>query len=181
MKNSTFILQRDGYGMNGCLSVEEQHYLDLAQYYERLDTHDHHNYYEGKETAALTGWVAYYIEAVLEAAKTVNREIVSIGEKKQGRARIPDRLRALDPRARKILALFGDQDTITANAVAAELGLSTRMTRELLSQWVRDGWLLVANESKRKRAYALSEDVKKKLNTTHSILEIPEKADVRIG
>jgi len=52
--------------------------------------------------------------------------------------------------------LFAKQDTITATQVAETLGLSERMARNLMLGWVGDGWLLAADDSRRKRAYALS-------------------------
>jgi len=55
-----------------------------------------------------------------------------------------------------VLALFANTDRITAGQVAQTLGLSPRMARNLLKAWVDDGWLVVANPSKRKRAYGLS-------------------------
>jgi len=68
----------------------------------------------------------------------------------------PEALRRLDHRARMVLGLFAKQDTITATQVAETLGLSERMVRNLMLGWVGDGWLLVADDSRRKRAYALS-------------------------
>ena len=40
--------------------------------------------------------------------------------------------------------------------VARALGLSERMARVLLNKWVEDGWLEVADPSRRKRAYELT-------------------------
>lgn len=40
--------------------------------------------------------------------------------------------------------------------MAKALGLSERMARNLMQDWVAQGWLLIANESRRKRAYELS-------------------------
>jgi len=54
---------------------------------------------------------------------------------------MPEALRRLDHRARVVLGLFSGKETITAPQVAAELGLSERMARNLLRAWVEDGWL----------------------------------------
>jgi hypothetical protein len=40
--------------------------------------------------------------------------------------------------------------------VAEALGLSDRMARVLINGWVEDGWLMVADPSKRGRSYELS-------------------------
>lgn len=50
----------------------------------------------------------------------------------------PQALRRLDHRARIVL------------------GLSERMARNLLGIWVKEGWLEIANPSRRARAYSLS-------------------------
>ena len=55
-----------------------------------------------------------------------------------------------------MLGLFARKETITAPEAAEELGLSDRMARNLLKDWVEDGWLKVANPSRRARAYSLS-------------------------
>ena len=47
-------------------------------------------------------------------------------------------------------------DRITTADVAGALGLSDRMARVLLGRWVEDGWLEVADPSRRARAYVLS-------------------------
>ena len=74
----------------------------------------------------------------------------------EGHPAKPEALRRLDHRARVVLCLFASQDRITAPEVAAELGLSERMVRNLLKYWVGDGWLEVADPSRRGRAYSLS-------------------------
>ena len=65
-------------------------------------------------------------------------------------------LRRLDSRARTVLALFLRTDRITTADVAGALGLSDRMARVLRGRWVEDGWLEVADLSRRARAYVLS-------------------------
>ncbi|MFZ3148175.1 MAG: hypothetical protein WA137_03955 [Methanothrix sp.] len=40
--------------------------------------------------------------------------------------------------------------------MAAELRLSERMARNLLMAWVEDGWLEIADPSRRARSYSLS-------------------------
>ena len=55
-----------------------------------------------------------------------------------------------------VLSLFAQKDRITAQDVAAVLGLSTRMVRTLLNKWADEGWLVVADASNRGRSYLLS-------------------------
>ncbi len=48
--------------------------------------------------------------------------------------------------------------------VANLLGISVRQTRDLLTGWVADGWLEVADPSKRGRKYRLVEEYQVLLN-----------------
>jgi predicted ArsR family transcriptional regulator len=68
----------------------------------------------------------------------------------------PEALQKLDHRARVVLALFARTEQITAADVAHTLGIAARTARLLLATWVGEGWLEVANPSKRARAYRLS-------------------------
>jgi hypothetical protein len=102
----------------------------------------------------MTPWLAYFIATVADLFSTVKEEALAYA--RQGLPVEPDPLRKLDPRARRVFALFSQQDQITTPQVAATLGLSDRMARNLLQEWVAAGWLVVAQASRRSRAYALS-------------------------
>ena len=151
---ATFLLQRDGYGLNGFLSLEEEHARDLAAYYRSLAVHPHHNYYEGRDTADLTSWVEYFLTVLATAFTSAKKEVLSAA--RENSPEEPEALRRLDARARAALALFTRQDRITAPEVARLLGLSDRTARLLLQKWTADGWLIVADPSRRGRVYELS-------------------------
>lgn len=151
---ATFLLHRGGYGLNGFFSLEEHHARDLQAYYDSLAAHPHHNYYEGRAEADLTPWLEYFLHT-LAAVFTAARED-ALAAAQQGRVVEPEAMRRLDPRARVALGLLAHRDRITAHEVASALGLSDRMARVLLHQWVDDGWLAVADASRRARAYELS-------------------------
>lgn len=151
---ATFILQRDGYGLHGFFSMEEHHARDLEKYYNSLAVHAHHNYYEGRAAADLTSWVEYFVCLLAKVFTHAKDEIMQHAEK--GVQVVPEELRALDRRAKAVLSLFTKQNRITAQEVAAVLGLSGRMVRVLLAKWVQDGWLVAADSSNRGRAYSLS-------------------------
>ncbi len=151
---ATFLLQRDGYGLNGLYSLEEEHARDLTSYYNSLAVHPHHNYYEGRDTADLTSWLDYFLTVLAAAFTSTREEIVRIS--REGSPGEPEALRRLDARARAVLALFAHQDRITAPEVARLLGLSDRTARLLLQRWTEEGWLVVANPSRRGRLYGLS-------------------------
>ena len=151
---ATFILQRGGYGLHGFISIEEYHARDLAGYYRALSIHPHHNYYEGRDDAELTPWVEYFLATLAGTFEAVRKEAGRLA--KAGVPVEPEPLRRLDRRARVVLGLFAKAERIAAPDVARILGLSERMVRLLLRQWVADGWLVVAEPSRRKRAYELT-------------------------
>ncbi|HSK80272.1 MAG TPA: Fic family protein, partial [Thermoanaerobaculia bacterium] len=143
-----------GYGLNGLFSLEEHHARDLAAYYNSLAIHPHHNYYEGRDTADLTPWLAYFVDTLAVVFTSTKDEALRSAAETPPME--PEALRRLDPRARTVLALFTRTERITAGDVANALGLSDRMARVLLSDWVRQGWLEVADPSRRSRSYGLS-------------------------
>jgi Fic family protein len=151
---ATFLLQRDGYGLNGLFSLEEEHARDLATYYNSLAVHPHHNYYEGRDTADLTSWLEYFLAVLATAFTSTREEILRVT--REGSPGEPDALRRLDARARAVLGLFTRQDRITTSEVARLLGLADRTARLLLQKWTEDGWLVVADSSRRGRIYELS-------------------------
>lgn len=160
---ATFILHRGGYGLNGYFSLEEHHARDLAAYYQSLAAHPHHNYYEGRAEADLTPWLEYFVKTLAGVFTAAREEAQRYAER--GAPIEPESLRRLDHRARTILALFARKGKITTADVAEALGLSARMARILVSQWVGDGWLVVADPSRRKRAYALSAEYRQFIGT----------------
>lgn len=170
---ATFILHKGGYGLNGFFSLEEHHARDLPGYYQALTTHPHHNYYFGRGEADLTPWLEYFIStlaAVFEAVRLTAQKCAVEGLEEE-----PEDLRRLDHRARVVLGLFASKENITAPQVAAELGLSERMARNLLGSWVKDGWLVVTNPSRRARSYSLSAKYRQYLGSLSAIVRGGEK------
>ncbi|HEY54569.1 MAG TPA: Fic family protein [Caldilineae bacterium] len=151
---ATFLLHRGGYGLNGFFSLEEHHARDLAGYYQALSTHAHHNYYEGRAAVDLTPWLEYFMGILVRVFKLAEEEALRLAARPAPVE--PELMRQLDRRARIVLGLFSKTDQITTAQVAQTLGLSDRMARNLLRDWVEQGWLLVAEPSRRKRSYALS-------------------------
>lgn len=159
---ATFILHRSGYGLGGMFSLEEHHSRDIMSYYGALDAGGHHNYYMGRSDADLTGWIEYFagtVATVFDAAK--QKALKHIGSVP---APQPDELRQLDRRARMVLALFSRQEHITSADVAQTLGLSERMARVLLAEWVATGWLVVSDPSRKSRKYGLSQTLRQYLD-----------------
>jgi len=151
---ATFLLHRSGYGLNGYFSLEEHHARDLESYYRALVTHPHHNYYEGRAQADLTPWLAYFIDTLARVFTLAQEEALNLAEHPLPSE--PEIVRGLDRRARIILGMFHQSEQITTKDAARSLGLSERMTRNLMQDWVKSGFLEVAEPSRRKRAYRLS-------------------------
>ena len=166
---ATFILHRGGYGLHGFISVEEHHARDLSGYYQALSVHPHHNYYEGRAQADLTTWVEYFVATLTETFNAVGQETRRLA--KEGVDVEPDAIRKLDRRARIVLGLFAKTDRITAADVARSLGLSARMARVLLRQWVEDGWLRMAEPSRRNRAYELTAVYRQYIGSLSAMVE----------
>ena len=148
---ATLILYRHGYDLGRFYSLEEVYVADLPAYYAALQTHPHHNYYEGRAGADLTGWLAYFLDTTAEVFRHIAAEV---------RARAgavispePAELRRLNRRARVALGLFIHQETITAGEVSRALGLSQRAARDLFAAWVADGWLEVADPARKSRRF----------------------------
>lgn len=151
---TTWLLGHGGLGLGGLYALEEHHAQDLAAYYEALARHPHHNYYEGRHEADVTPWLEYFVALVarsLDEAKTTVEAAA-----RDHKPRFEDPLYRLDPRARSVFGLFAERETITTREVARRLALSERMARVLLARWVEDGWLEIAEPSRRTRCYALS-------------------------
>jgi Fic family protein len=156
---ATWILYRGGYDLGRFYTLEEFYARDLDGYYAALVTHPHHNYYEGRADADLTGWLAYFLKGMAAAFESVavevrRQEVNAPGQDDQ-------LLRKLDRRARSVLGLFSKQDEITSNDVAHHLGLSPRQVRDLLSEWAAQGWIEVSQAARKTRRYRLSADYRR--------------------
>ncbi len=151
---ATFILHRNGYGLNGFFSLEEYHARDLAGYYDALTVHPHHNYYEGRAEADLTSWLTYFTGLLAEVFGAAKDEALRLKEAPYEAE--PEILRRLDHRARVVLGLFAAERVITTPQIARALGLSDRMARNLIQGWLQQGWLVIVDDSRRNRSYELS-------------------------
>ncbi len=156
---ATLILYRHGYDLGRFYSLEEVYAQDLAAYYAALQTHPHHNYYEGRANADLTGWVAYFIHSMAQVFQRVAAEVRAHAN--QMPAPEPPELRRLDRRARLVLGLFTRQETLTGVEIARALALSPRTVRELLAVWVEAGWLEIADPARKSRRYRLSAEYRR--------------------
>ncbi len=161
---TTWILYQAGYDLGKFYALEEFYAQDLQGYYAALVTHPNHNYYFGRNEADITSWLVYFLQGMAvvfeRVSEQIRSEIIEEGIDQEALAL----LRSLDHRARRVLGLFSTQELIRSSDVANLLGISVRQTRDLLTGWVADGWLEVADPSKRGRKYRLVEEYQVLLN-----------------
>lgn len=152
---TTWILYQAGYDLGKFYALEEFYADNLQGYYDALVTHPHHNYYFGRNEAEITSWLDYFLKGMAVVFERVAEQVRGEAVKKVGQEALA-LLRPLDHRARRVLGLFSAQELIQSSEVASLLGLSVRQTRDLLSRWVADGWLEIADPSRRGRKYRLA-------------------------
>ncbi len=147
------VLHQHGYGLGGIYNLEEYYARNLHDYYAALDVGEGYNYYMGRAESDITGWIEYFITgmaASFEAVREKMRQSAPAGDRS-------DWIRSLDARQRKALGLFDEWTEITTSRIAELLKLSPRGARALAQKWVQDGFLVIANPSKRGRTYRLAQ------------------------
>ncbi|MEK6221908.1 MAG: Fic family protein [Chloroflexota bacterium] len=153
---TTWILYQGNYDLGRFYALEEFYAQDLRLYYEALVTHPNHNYYFGRNEAVITPWLDYFLQGMAIVFERVSEQVRDeINDEKIDQEAMA-LLRALDYRARRVLGLFSTQEFITSSDAANLLGISVRHTRDLISGWVKDGWIEIENPSKRGRKYRLA-------------------------
>ncbi len=153
---TTLILHLGGYDLKGLYSLEEYYARNLGDYYKALTIGPSHNYYMGRTEADITRWVEYFCEGTAESFENVRKRA-----QEAAGSGVEDRspwLRKLDPRQRKALELFRHSDAITSSDVAKLFTVSQRAARNLLTGWVEQGFLLVADPAKKSRKYGLANE-----------------------
>lgn len=153
---TTLVLHKCGYGLKGIYSLEEYYARNLDAYYEALAVGDSHNYYMGREEADVTGFVGYFCRGMAEAFSSVQ---IQARRASQRASRDQSALlRQLDPRQRQLLGLFQKQGSATSAEIASHLGLSTRTVPALCRNWIKEGFLILHDPSRKNRAYRLAKD-----------------------
>lgn len=155
---TTWILYQGGYDLGKFYALEEFYARDLPSYYDALVTHPHHNFYFGRDKADITSWLDYFLEGMAVVFERVAEQIRSEMIEEDLDQAVLALLRPLDHRARRVMALFRSQELIQSSDVASLLGISIRQTRDLLTGWVADGWINIADPSRRGRKYRLAEE-----------------------
>jgi Fic family protein len=151
---TTLVLHRFGYGMNGIYSLEEYYAKNLSGYYEAISIGPGHNYYQGREEADVTKFISYFCSGMANSFARIRSRA-----EEAGRAGALDQtpiLRNLSSQQRKALSLFLRSKTVTSKDLAEFFKNSPRAAASLSAHWVEDGFLVVANSSKKTRSYQLA-------------------------
>lgn len=151
---TTKILHSGGYDLKGLYSLEEYYAQNLGAYYEAISIGPSNNYYQGRAEADITPWLEYFIEGMAFSFENVLRRMEEA--ELQG---LPDQteiLRKLDPKQRKVLDLFLEFSTITSKQIGELFGFKPRTSSKLCADWVKAGFLEIANVSNKSRTYKLS-------------------------
>ena len=154
---TSFLMRKFGYGLKGIYSLEEYYANDLAGYYRALATHEHHNYYEGREQADLTNWIEYFARGVAEVFGKIQIRATAPNNFQDFSAE----MRRLDVTQRKIMELFTEFEEITSMQIAQYLGMSQQSGRLLANRWIESRFLKLSNNSKKARKYRLADQYEK--------------------
>lgn len=104
----------------------------------------------------LTSWLEYFVAGVADAFGKVNEHAKDEKTKGFTSDKSP-LLRELDIKQRKVLELFAEFKEANSLQIAEILSISPQSARFLLRQWIAEGFLQYANESKKARTYKLTE------------------------
>jgi Fic family protein len=152
---TSLILHLGGYGLKGLYALEEYYARNLETYYRALTIGPSHNYYLGRAEADITSWVGYFIAGMADSFEKVReqarREAMGGGVDGSGL------LRDLDPRQRRVMALFEHSREVTSKEMAALFGLQQRSAAALCQRWTEQGFLVIAEAAKKSRRYRLEE------------------------
>lgn len=147
-----FVLYGRGYHAQGIFSLEEYYARDLQSYYRALDTGPGHNYYQGRATADVSGFIEYFCVGMATALSSIRDRVVS--SITQDHATTLS-VQSLHPMQRRVLGILAHQSVVTSGEIAKYLGINPRQSRSLCSQWVKSGFLKIADPSKKSRSYTL--------------------------
>jgi len=150
---ANLILHKAGYGLKGIYSLDEYYAKNLEAYYTALTVGPSHNYHLGRAEADVTGFLEYFCIGMADAFSAVRLQAAEAA--KRGSLDRSDDLRKLTPRERRLLELFRNRESATAEEIAVHLRLSHRTVLGLCRDWVKSGFLELHDSSRKRRSYEL--------------------------
>jgi Fic family protein len=149
---TSLILKRGDYDLQGINSLEGYYAQELHEYYSAIGVGPSYNYYEGRAEADITQWVEYFIQGMaVSFEKTLLRVQAALLQDGASESQW------LDLKKCKILELFKKIELVSGKDIGEFLGLHERTARNLCQRWVREGFLIVVDPSKRGRKYRLAD------------------------
>lgn len=152
---TTLLLHRGGYGLNGIFSLEEFYAANLDGYYAGLTVGKSHNYYFGRAKGDVTPFVEYFCAGMAAAFGKVRAQ-AELTSRQSSIDQTPA-LRTLTPQQRQILGIFLRSRAVTAKDIATFFQCSPRSGSLLCAKWVKAGFLVIDDPSKKARRYRLAE------------------------
>ncbi|GHT40409.1 cell division protein Fic [Bacteroidia bacterium] len=146
---TTLVLHQNAYDLNGIYNLEEYYAKNLQDYYSAITIGPSHNYYEGRAEADITSWIEYFITGMLDTFRSLRKHL-ALQDKKEDKTEF---IKNLDSRQKKALALFEESNFITSKDLEKLFKFSGRTARQLAQKWVKEGFLAVADSSKKSRKY----------------------------
>jgi Fic family protein len=157
---TSFILHKTGYGMKGIYSLEEYYAKNLQGYYKALTIGKSHNYYGGRAESDVTPFLDYFLTGMAISFRSVRDKAQELKDQKKEHNIIPyqtETLRELKPQQRQVFSLFEKSKEVSTIDIAKHLGLNTRSAHGLIKKWLEDGFVQIAEQSKKSRTYSLSQ------------------------
>ena len=145
---AALVLRKGGY--EPFFAPEEYYARDPRKYTEALTG----NYYMGQAGSDITQWAEYFSAALLDAMQKSEAQAAKIQPVREEKPAY--KLRDLDARRRKAIALFEKHSVVTSGDLTKLFSLAPRTARQLLGKWVKSGFIKVADPSKKARKYKLS-------------------------
>jgi Fic family protein len=156
---ATTILHRGGYDLKGLYSLEEYYAKNLPAYYDAISVGPSHNYYMGRAEADLEHWLNYFCTGIIDSFEKVKTHALLAYHKGfEDKSKL---LRNLDAQQQSALSIFKKRKIITSKDIQTFFSLSPRTSNALCLKWVRDGFLIIKDPSKKSRTYELHPDVNK--------------------
>lgn len=152
---TTLLLHRGGYGLRGIYSLEEYYAKHLPGYYSALSVGKSHNYYFGRAEGDCSGFVEYFCTSMADSFENVRKRAEESREPEALDA--TPALRELTGVQRRALGIFVKQKTITSRELGDFLGLSVRNASLLAARWVKEGFFVVADSSRKARRFGLAD------------------------
>lgn len=149
---TTLLLHQCGYGLKGIYNLEEYYADNLQDYYKGLTVGKSHNYYEGRAQADITDWIDFFVSGMLKSFESVKKHFIKQKNEKDK----SEFIKNLDSRQKQVLPLFEESNFITTKDLEKLFNFSSRTSRQLAQKWVKTGFLLIVDNSKKNRKYKLN-------------------------